>query len=353
MSRQRNVSLATATIGFVVITTLIACRGGGAPPVAISEPAAPPPSSDSGPTYVAMRNVDFHLGGDVVMHIRELHGVMRGRAGVVDFDNSRSFVTWITSATASLRNADLTNLFNNHVFAYPGAPLRHMKIEMRGGYVYQSGILMKGVPIPFKIKAEASLTPDGRIRLHPVDTDIFCVDGDKLMSALHLTMEKMVDVSGAHGITVEKNDFIIDPVAILPPPAIRARLLSVRVAEGELIQEIGPDPELRVASVPNVTPPDTQTPNWMYYRGGHLGFGRKLMMTDADMQVVDAAPETPFDFDLEHYMPQLTAGYSKTLPSAGLYVVMPDANHLVRLEQTVGGEVTSSRRDTAGCNCKP
>jgi hypothetical protein len=186
-----------------------------------------------------------------------------------------------------------------------------------------------------------------------VDTDIFCVDGDKLLSALHLTMQKMVDVSRAKGITIEKNDFVIDAVNVLPPPAIRARLVGIRVGQGELIQEIGPDPELHLAAnVHAPMPSDTSVANYMYYRGGRLKFGRKLVMSDADMQVVDGAPEDPFDFDLDHYMPQLTAGYSRTLPSAGLFVVMPDARHIVRLEQTVGGEVSLSRGDSAGCNCK-
>jgi len=310
---------------------------------------------DSGPTFVTMRNVDFHLGGDVVMHIRELHGLMRGKGGIVNFDDSKSFVTWISSANVSLRDQDLTNLFNNHVFAYPGAPLRHLKVEVRDGFVYQSGILFKGVPIPFKMKAQASLTPDGRIRLHPVDTDIFCVDGDALMKALHLTMEKMVDVSHAHGVVIEKNDFVIDAMNVLPPPVSRGRIVAIQAGNGELIQQIGPDPTLgsAYASASAPPPPDASAPNYMYYRGGRLGFGRKLVMNDADMMVVDAAPQDVFDFDLDHYMPQLTAGYSRTLPSAGLYVVMPDAHHIVRLEQTIGGEVSLSRKDSTGCNCKP
>jgi hypothetical protein len=186
-----------------------------------------------------------------------------------------------------------------------------------------------------------------------VDTDIFCVDGDKLMLALHLTMAKMVDVSKAVGITIEKNDFLIDPVAILPPPKIRGRLRAVRVVGKELVQDIGPEPgageEHAKLAVRMPTPPDTSVPNYMYYRGGNLHLARKLSMSDADMLVVDGDPSTPFDFDLDHYMKQLVAGSSRTLANAGLYVIMPDANNIVRLEQTVGGEVTSAR-DTA-CHC--
>jgi hypothetical protein len=330
------------------------CHGpSGTRTAALATPpsSVPPavPAMDSAPTFIEMRNVNFHLGGDVVMRIRRLQGVMRGRDGVVDFDDSKSFTTYVSSAQVGLGADDLSNLMNNHVFAYRGAPLRNIRVELKNGKLVQSGILHKGVDIPFKIVSDVSLTDDGRIRLHPVDTDIFCVDGDKLMHALGLTMQKMVDVSKAVGVTIEKNDFILDPIRVLPPPVIKGRLLSVRVVNDELVQEIGPLPgsDAQFASAP--TPPDTSARNYMYYRGGRLHFGRKLLMQDADMQVVDAEPSDPFDFDLDHYMVQLVAGYSRTLANAGLWVVMPDAHRVARLEQTVGGEV-SSVRDTT-CNC--
>jgi len=311
-------------------------------------------SPDTAATFIEMRNVNFHVGGDVVLRIRSLHGLMRGRDGVVNFDDGTSFTTWVNTAEVGLSAEDLSRLFNNHVFAYRGAPLRKIRVELRDGQLTQSGILHKGVDIPFKIRSVVSVTPDGRIRLHPVDTDILGVDGDKLMNALGLTMQKMVDVSKAVGVTIENNDFLIDPIRILPPPKIRGRLIAVRVENGELVQQIGPEPgtggaggAAQFASAPpRLAPPDTSAKNYMYYRGGRLHFGRKLLMEDADMQVIDGDPTTPFDFNLDRYMVQLVAGYSRTLPNGGLWVLMPDANRVTRLEQSVGGDVTS-KRDTA------
>lgn len=335
------------------------CRGPAAPRrvVVAAQPAAPPaePAMDSEPTFVSMRNVDFHVGGDIVLHIRHLRGLLRGKDGVVNFDQGSSFVTFVDSAEAGLTAADLTNLMNNHVFAYRGAPLRNINVTLVNNHLIQTGILHKGVDIPFKIKSEVSLTSDGRLRLHPVDTDIFCVDGDKLMKALGLSMEKMVDVSKAKGVSIKGNDFIIDPIAVLPPPTIRGRVVAVRIDGDQLVQTIGPAPgegagESRFAERPP-TPPDTTVRNYMYYRGGKLHFGRKLLMSDADMQVVDAEQSDPFDFNLDQYMVQLVAGYSRTLANAGLWVEMPDFHRVFRLEQVAGGEVTSPR-DTA-CNCPP
>jgi hypothetical protein len=77
-------------------------------------------------------------------------------------------------------------------------------------------------------------------------------------------------------------------------------------------------------------PPQTIDPtvkNYMLYRGGTLHF-TKLYMPDAEMLVVDMDQSSPFDFDNPHYTRQLIAGYSKTLPSYGLEVWMPDAYSL-------------------------
>jgi len=77
-------------------------------------------------------------------------------------------------------------------------------------------------------------------------------------------------------------------------------------------------------------PPQTIDPkakNYMLYRGGTLHF-TKLYMPNAEMLVVDMNQESPFDFDNPNYTRQLIAGYSKTLPSFGLEVWMPDAYSL-------------------------
>ena len=65
----------------------------------------------------------------------------------------------------------------------------------------------------------------------------------------------------------------------------------------------------------------------MSYRGNRLAFG-KLLMTDADMNLIDMDSSDPFDFYLDHYKDQLTAGYTKITPTFGLRVFMRDFNKL-------------------------
>jgi hypothetical protein len=79
----------------------------------------------------------------------------------------------------------------------------------------------------------------------------------------------------------------------------------------------------------------------LHFYGGTLHFG-KLYMTDAELLVVDMDPDTPFDFDNDHYQRQLIAGHSRTLPSLGLEVYMPDAGTLS--ERSVASRSLTSPR---------
>lgn len=277
------------------------------------------------PTDVSFRNVNFHVANGVVLRVRRLVGEMRGDGGIVTFDDPKSYVMDARAAEVGMTGDDLTNLLNNHVFAYPGAPLSHLHVEVSPDGVRQTGTLHKGVAIPFDMMSSPSLTADGRIQLSPKRVKIFGVDGLVLMKALGLSLQRMMDLSGAHGVTVKGNDLFLDALAILPPPVIRGKLTSVRIEGNQLVQTLG-DPS------DTTLPPQTIDPsvkNYMLYRGGTLHF-TKLYMPDAEMLVVDEDQSSPFDFDNVNYTRQLIAGHSRTLPSFGLEVWMPDAYALPR-----------------------
>ena len=280
-------------------------------------------AADEVPTDVTMRNVDFHVGKDVVLHIHRLRGRMHGRNGVVDFDDISSYIVDVSSAEVGLTGTDLSNLLNHHVFAYRDAPLSGLRVEVTRDGLRQTGTLHKGVDIPFDMTSAVSLTPDGRIELHALHVSIFGVNGLALMKALRLSLEKMIDLSGAHGISVTGNDMYLDALALLPPPRIQGHITAVRIDGNQLVQTFGSPADSAAPSPPM----DPDVTNFMLYRGGTLHF-TKLWMEDAEMLVVDADPRTPFDFDNPDYRKQLVAGHSRTLPDMGLEVWMPDAGSL-------------------------
>ncbi|MBC7790772.1 MAG: hypothetical protein H7Z74_12560 [Anaerolineae bacterium] len=287
-------------------------------------------------THVTMRNVHFFVDPKVVLRVRRLSGEMRAVSdGPIVFDDKRSFTIKITSAEVGLASADLTVLLNKYVFGYPGAPLKRLRVSTSGRHLVQKGVLHKLVDIPFEIKAAVEPMPDGWLRLRPLTTRIFGVDGEGLMRALNLTLEKLLDLKGAHGARVSGNNILLYPDSILPPPGIEGRVTAVRIEGDELVQTFGPV----AASTPDWSvPPDTVARNYMYYRGGTLRFG-KLLMLDADMQIVDLDPGTPFRFDLDRYKQQLVAGYSKSLANGGLEVFMPDIEKATSSDSALSGRI--------------
>jgi hypothetical protein len=208
------------------------------------------------------------------------------------------------------------------VFNYRGSPITNMKVTVSGNQIIQKGTLHKVVALPFEIRATLSVTPDGRIKIHPVRTEIIGLHVDKLMSGLGLPLDKIIDLSKAKGATVKGNDIFLSPTEVIPPPEIRGKVTGVRVGNGLVTMSFGSP-----ASMTMMTIPDSAAHNYMYYKGGTLQFG-KLMMLDADMLITELDPGDSFRFDLDRYKPQLVAGYSRTLESGGLEVWMRDVDKL-------------------------
>jgi hypothetical protein len=281
--------------------------------------------ASSAVTQVAMRNVNFYVTPVAALRIRALRGEMRSlRGGPVIFDDKNSFVIRVSGAEVGLNGADLSNLLNTVVFSYSGAPLRKLKVHTSGTQLVQSGVMHKIVDIPFEMASEVSATPEGLIRLHPVKTRILGVDGEGLMRAFGLSLQKILDLKKAKGVSVRGNDLYLDPVQLLPPPAFEGRLTAVRVEGDQLVQTFATPGESTRLAVP-----DGNAPAYMFYKGGTLRFG-KLLMLDAEMQIVALHPTGFFGFDLDRYKQQLVAGYSRTLEDSGLEVFMASAETVAK-----------------------
>jgi len=322
----------------IVALSVMACAR-RAPPSRITDTASgaprtiapdrPPPAiqaaSDGSPTKAEFRNVDFHVGSGIVLRIHFLRGRMRSKSPgePVDFDHKDSFVIDIQSAEVGLTMADLDHLMNGYVFAYRGAPLRNLHFATQGAQLVQRGILHKVVDIPFQITASMSVTPTGRIRIHPTAIRIFDVDGEGLMQALGITLQRLLDVRQAKGVGVEGNDLLLNPDSLLPPPAITGRVTEVRIARGQVVQIFGDTAAWVASHVQPLVPLDSAAPNYMRFQGGTLRFG-KLFMVQADMEIIDVQPGDAFDFSIDEYNRQLVAGYSRNTPAKGLKVYMPD-----------------------------
>ncbi len=286
---------------------------------------APVASQTDTLTRLAMRNVLFHIDDSILMHVRELRGTAQDLAGdhVLVLDDKRRMLLRLAYAEVGLTGQSLSDLFNRYVFAYRGSPLRRLVVRTRGNEIEQSGILHKVVDIPFQMRAQVSVTGDGRIRLHPTSMKICSIPGKGLMRALGVHFEDLLDLSGAHGVTVSGDDLILDPLRILPPPRIEGRLTAARVEGDEVVEVFGSKQD------PAATPlaPPVAAPNYILFEGGALRFG-KLYMVHTELEAIDTDPADAFDFYLDYYANQLVSGYHRTLPDNGLVAWMPDFGDL-------------------------
>ena len=268
---------------------------------------------------VQMQHVDFHVDSSIVLGISYLRGALQPVSPDHSpyFDDKHSFVLAVDTARVTLTPGGLSDLLNHYTFAYPGSPLRHLKITIQKGLLKQQGTV-RG--ISFTILGELTLTPQGELRLHPSSIKAVGMGVGGLMNFLGLTLEKMVKLKGARGVRIQKDDFYLSPAEMLPPPLVKGHLGALEVTDTAIVLGFGP---VEGAALRPLAVPQPRPENYMYYHGGVLRFG-KLTMHEADLLIMDAEPEDPFDFFLDQYNAQLVAGYSKNTADHGLVVTMPD-----------------------------
>lgn len=317
-----------ASLATILLVGGIAGTAAQTPDSAAGAPSGvtPLPEAFADSTWIEMRHVLLHIDDRGVIRIDRLRGqVLTDRGTPAVLDDARSFRIRVTRGTTRLTGDDLASLLNSVVFAYDGAPLKHLKARMEGSAVVLSGTLRKGVNLPFSITATPTLEPDGRVRMHPTRTRILGINGAALMKALGLQLDDLLNLEKAHGAVVDGNDILLEPTQILPPPAIETRLESIQVVGNELVQTFVTTPLDSIFE--RYIQPDSTQPNFVYFRGGRLRFG-KLEMIDTDLHIVDADSRDPFDLYLAKYNRQLVAGTSRNLETYGLRVTMPDFEDL-------------------------
>jgi hypothetical protein len=278
--------------------------------------------SESTLVEVQMRHVTLHIDSAVVLEIRYLRGQMAPAHGnqPVTFDDSRSFVTQIRSAEIAIDAATLSELLNHHVFAYPGAPLKNLSIQLEQGRIREKGTLHKGVDLPFEIEGTLDVTKDGWIRLHADSVKSAHVPFKGLLHFFGADLSRLVNLKQDRGVRLEGDDILLDPKRMLPPPRISGKVTAVRLEGDKIVQTFG-----------SGSHDDLELPYpaeaYIYHRGGSIRFG-KLTMADSDLEIVNESGGAWFDFNLPEYNRQLVAGYSKNTPAQGLIVFMPDFRSL-------------------------
>jgi hypothetical protein len=297
-------------------------------PAAAPAPAqkSQPGSAPAGATVrAAIRNVDFHLTDRIVVHIVSLDGsLVAAQTGQTPvFDDKKSFGIVVDSASMTLSTTALTNDLNDYVFAKPDAPLKKLTALINGNELTVKGLLMSKGGVPFESTGTVSVTPDGQVRVHTSKVKGAGIPVKGIMGLLGIETANLLSTKKVEGLTVDKNDLILDPQAILPPPAIRGTLVAIELKNGAIALRFDSGRK----SVPIASSCGGR--NFLAFKGGAVRFG-KLTMNDADLEMVDNEPADPFDFAIDHYVEQLAAGYAKVTLKGGLCAHVPDFNKLKR-----------------------
>lgn len=271
---------------------------------------------------IVMKNVVYHYTDSIAVHIFKLQGALvpAKSDSIVIFDDKNSFTLALASAEISISCNVLAQVLNENVFSSSDAPLKDLSFESKNNQLIVKGRLPKKGDVSFETSGMLSADPDGRIRLHAAHIKAAHLPMKGLMDLLGIDFSRIIDTHKIQGIAIDKDDILLDPEKILPPPHIQGKVTAVRLQGNEIVQTFG--------SALGASFAVKQPGNFIAFRHSDMRFG-KLTMHDADLIMIDLDPRDPFDFYLDHYQEQLVAGYTKSTPEYGLRTYTRDYNKLL------------------------
>ena len=276
---------------------------------------------DSHAVEIAMKNVMYHYTEPIAVHVIQLQGHLAPvkPGATVVFDDKNSFTLALASAEIAISCSALAQVLNENVFFSSESPIKSLSIESKNNQLIMKGKLPQKADVAFETMGTLSADPDGRIRVHSDHVKAAHLPVKGLMDLLGIDIAGLIDTKKIHGITVEKDDIILDSEQILPAPHIKGKVAAVHISGNDIVLTFGTSQPSNFAA--------KQPGNYMAFRHSDMRFG-KLTMHDADLIMIDMDPRDPFDFYLAHYQDQLVAGYSKSTPQYGLRVYTRDYNKL-------------------------
>jgi hypothetical protein len=290
------------------------------PPVDIGSEVATEASGRA--VKAEMHNVLFHLTDRSAALLENVSGELwpTGKNELIVFDDKTSFELHVADGTVSITPQSLATVMNKYVFVRDDAPLKDIAVEInrgKGQLIIKGKLHSKG-DLPFETAGTLSVNPDGRLRMHTEKVKALHVPVKKMMELFGIDLANLVSTSKIAGMDTDKNDLLMDLGELLPPPHIRGKVASVRLANNAIITIFG-DGGKR----------SEEKGNYMRFEGNRVRFG-KLTMQNTDLTVLDLDPGDPLDWDQDYYAKQLEAGYSKVTETFGLRAYVKDFGKLPR-----------------------
>lgn len=326
-----------ALAGLALALVLAGCKG-RQDRQASPDPNSGPQGSDtlrSATVQLSITNVHLPVLPDVVLQIRTLTGDMASTRPdtLVVLDDQSSFEIHLRHAQAAINYEDMSRLLNEHVLAYPGAPIQDLKVtrevdrdkdaSSREERIELKGHLAKILGTPFEIEGVPEVTPEGKLRIRTKSIQALNVEVRGLLDFLDIESEDLLGELAERGIAFDGNDAILELDRLLPPPRIRGRLVAVRMEPDRIAMELTGERTSAEARNTIASSAPANRDNDLYFRHGTIRLGR-VTMHDAELRIVDLDPSDPFDFSFSGMNHQLVAGYAKLGEDGGLTAYAPD-----------------------------
>ena len=277
-------------------------------------------AANAGKVAIQARRVDFHLLDGIGRTGEEMDGAMLAASGkTISLDDKSAFTVAVRGAVTRLSSANLTSLLNAYLLPRAESPIKRVAVRFDGQTLLIKGEVRKLLAVPFEARAVLSPTRQGELRVHVVEFRVAGVLTKGFFDLVGIKLDKVAEPRQRSAFRIEGDDLIVPLRSLFPPPLLTAQLTEVHIDGDSLVETLG-------RPRPLATPPQP-APNYVYFRGGRLRFG-KMTMDDVDLELIDKHPSDNFDFSLDRYTEQISAGYTRLRPDLGLIAYAEDYRDL-------------------------
>jgi hypothetical protein len=283
-------------------------------------PVSPPPTGKG--VKAEMHNVIFRLMPKAGAHLETLSGELwpTGKNEMPVFDDKSSFEVRVNSGKVSATPEALSAVMNDYVFAKPDAPMKELQVTIQDEKLHIKGKLHAKGDLPFETIGTLSVNPDGRLRVRTEKVKALHLNVKKVMNVFGIELASLLSSSKILGISVDKDDLIMDLGELLPPPHIRGKVSAVQVTGNSILIMFGDGGK---------SPSSEEKGSYMQFEGNRVQFG-KITMDNTDLTILDMDPGDPLDWSQDSYREQLVQGYARLNENFGLRAYVKDYSKLLR-----------------------
>ncbi|HET9328309.1 MAG TPA: hypothetical protein VFQ05_16195 [Candidatus Eisenbacteria bacterium] len=270
---------------------------------------------------IRLQNVRFKWSENVYIDTNDMaiRAVPLDGSTVV-FDDLETFRLVLQRSVVRINPQVLQGMFNEAVFNYPGSKIRDLKVDFveSGGerLIKLSGKVNVVFWVPFSMYTDLSV--DRRTNTLVLNVDHLKVVGipaTKLLKWKPMNLENLIAMPPNKSLTVNKNQIMIKPFGLFPPPRIDGKMSKVSL-DGDVL-------ELEFSGPP-IAAPQSEARNYVFLRGGNSQFGH-FRMLDTDVLILDRDERTPFGFSLPRYAALIPQSDIEVHNTKEVLVTMPDS----------------------------